>query len=373
MTDTKWKTRRVMGGVAAATAPGVDREHRQRGRRIAGVATRPSQGSPARGPRPRLVAAVTATASSSAGGCWARRSPGPPRTGWRARTSRLPRPRADRDGHRQHQLPRRRGRRGRDATGWPRWSADAKRDRSQAVAALVGQAYVDLPLRKPADGVTPAGEAYTYSANDMSVGDVDGDGEYEYVVKWDPSNSKDVSQVGYTGPVYIDTYRADGTLLHRIDLGVNIRAGAHYTQFLVYDFDGDGRSEMMLKTAPGTKTIRYDSAARWPPSATSRCRERDRASRLLPHRRLPAERGRTTTTTWSRCSRAGTRTRRWWPGAGRPRWRRRSASRRATTTRCPEPTPRRWPTTSSTSTPRPAAPATTCGPSRASSSTARST
>ncbi|MFV2096105.1 rhamnogalacturonan lyase [Micromonospora sp. LOL_013] len=119
------------------------------------------------------------------------------------------------------------------------------------------QAYLDLPLRRPADGVTPAGEAYTYSANDMSVGDVDGDGRYEFVVKWDPSNSKDVSQVGYTGPVYLDTYRLDGTLLHRIDLGVNIRAGAHYTQFLVYDFDGDGRSEMMLKTAPGTRTISY--------------------------------------------------------------------------------------------------------------------
>jgi hypothetical protein len=111
--------------------------------------------------------------------------------------------------------------------------------------------YTELPLQKPADG-----PGYTYTANDMSVGDVDGDGRYEYIVKWDPSNSKDVSQVGWTGPVYVDTYRADGKLLHRIDLGVNIRAGAHYTQFLVYDFDGDGRSEMMMKTAPGTKTIR---------------------------------------------------------------------------------------------------------------------
>ncbi|MFJ4842473.1 rhamnogalacturonan lyase [Streptomyces sp. NPDC088746] len=117
--------------------------------------------------------------------------------------------------------------------------------------------FYDLPLRKPAGGVTPAGEAYTYSANDMSVGDVDGDGRYEYVVKWDPSNSKDVSQAGYTGRTYIDTYRLDGTLLNRIDLGPNIRAGAHYTQFLVYDFDGDGRSEMMFKTAPGTRSIRY--------------------------------------------------------------------------------------------------------------------
>jgi rhamnogalacturonan endolyase len=117
--------------------------------------------------------------------------------------------------------------------------------------------HFDLPLRKPADGVTPAGEAYTYSANDMSVGDVDGDGQYEYIVKWDPSNSKDVSQVGYTGNVFIDTYELDGTLRYRIDLGVNVRAGAHYTQFLVYDFDHDGRAEMMLKTAPGTKIIRY--------------------------------------------------------------------------------------------------------------------
>ena len=117
--------------------------------------------------------------------------------------------------------------------------------------------YHDLPLRKPAGGVTPAGEAYTYRANDMSVGDVDGDGQYEYIVKWDPTNSKDVSQRGYTGPVYIDAYELDGTLRYRIDLGVNIRAGAHYTQFLVYDFDGDGRAELMFKTAPGTKVISY--------------------------------------------------------------------------------------------------------------------
>lgn len=129
-------------------------------------------------------------------------------------------------------------------------------ERSAPVSPWSG-AHRDLPLKRPADGVTPAGEAYTYSANDLSVGDVDGDGQYEYVVKWDPSNSKDVSQVGYTGPVLIDTYELDGTLLHRISLGVNIRAGAHYTQFLVYDFDGDGRSELMFKTAPGTKTTRY--------------------------------------------------------------------------------------------------------------------
>jgi rhamnogalacturonan endolyase len=128
-------------------------------------------------------------------------------------------------------------------------------DRSAPVVSMPGSHY-DLPLQRPAGGVTPAGEAYTYSANDMSVGDVDGDGRYEYVVKWDPSNSKDVSQVGYTGNVYLDTYELDGRLRYRIDLGVNIRAGAHYTQFLVYDFDGDGRAEIMMKTAPGTRVIR---------------------------------------------------------------------------------------------------------------------
>jgi hypothetical protein len=122
--------------------------------------------------------------------------------------------------------------------------------------------FVELPLQKPAGGITPAGQAYTYAANDISIGDVDGDGEYEFFVKWDPSNSKDVSHPGYTGPVFIDCYKLDGTLLYRIDLGVNIRAGAHYTQFLVYDFDGDGKAELIFKTAPGTKVIRYDQEGR---------------------------------------------------------------------------------------------------------------
>ncbi len=133
----------------------------------------------------------------------------------------------------------------------------AEVDLSEAVSPW-SQGYYEIPLTRPADGVTPAGEEYTYGANDMSVGDVDGDGAYEYLVKWYPSNSKDVSQVGYTGNTYIDAYELDGTLLYRIDLGVNIRSGAHYTQFPVYDFDGDGRSELMMKTAPGTSITRYD-------------------------------------------------------------------------------------------------------------------
>ncbi|MDX8055708.1 rhamnogalacturonan lyase [Lentzea sp. BCCO 10_0798] len=143
----------------------------------------------------------------------------------------------------------------------PLWRGTAL-GRSRPATAWAASHH-DLPLHKPADGVTPAGETYTYRANDVSVGDMDGDGQYEYVVKWDPSNSKDVSQVGYTGPVYLDTYRFDGTLLHRIDLGVNIRAGAHYTQFVVYDLDGDGRAEIMTKTAPGTRMIGRDGRERY--------------------------------------------------------------------------------------------------------------
>lgn len=112
--------------------------------------------------------------------------------------------------------------------------------------------WMKLPLDRPAGGSTESGN-YTYSPNDCSVGDVDGDGEYEIFVKWDPSNSKDNSQDGYTGNVIIDCYKLDGTKLWRIDLGRNIRAGAHYTQFQVYDYDGDGKAEMMCKTAPGSK------------------------------------------------------------------------------------------------------------------------
>lgn len=123
---------------------------------------------------------------------------------------------------------------------------------SPSISSLSGY-YKTLKLDRPASGVTPAGEAYNYSPSDCSVGDVDGDGQYEIIVKWDPSNSHDNSQSGYTGNVYLDCYKLDGTKLWRVDLGKNIRAGAHYTQFLVYDFDGDGKAEMICKTAAGSK------------------------------------------------------------------------------------------------------------------------
>ncbi|MCY7849850.1 rhamnogalacturonan lyase [Bacillus haynesii] len=112
--------------------------------------------------------------------------------------------------------------------------------------------YMDVPLNKPEGGITPDGAMYTYSANDASIGDLDGDGEYEIVLKWDPSNSKDNAHNGYTGEVIIDAYKLDGTFMWRIHLGKNIRAGAHYTQLMVYDLDGDGKAEIAMKTADGT-------------------------------------------------------------------------------------------------------------------------
>lgn len=112
---------------------------------------------------------------------------------------------------------------------------------------ISNESYFDIPLDVP-----KGSSSYTYSPNDCSVGDVDGDGQYEIFVKWDPSNSQDNSKSGVTGNVYIDCYTLEGEKLWRIDLGKNIRAGAHYTQFLVADFDLDGKAEMTCKTADGT-------------------------------------------------------------------------------------------------------------------------
>jgi rhamnogalacturonan endolyase len=119
----------------------------------------------------------------------------------------------------------------------------AEGQESETATPLTGN-YLRIPITPPSS---------LYSANDGSVGDVDGDGIYEIFLKWDPSDAKDNSQSGVTSDVYVDALRLDGTRLFRLDLGPNIRAGAHYTQFIVYDFDGDGKAEMAVKTAPGTK------------------------------------------------------------------------------------------------------------------------
>ena len=90
-----------------------------------------------------------------------------------------------------------------------------------------------------------------YSPNDGSVGDLDGDGEYEIVIH-QVGRGRDNSQAGNTTEPILEAYKLDSTLLWRIILGKNIREGAHYTQFMVYDLDGDGRAEVACKTADGT-------------------------------------------------------------------------------------------------------------------------
>ncbi|MDR3001385.1 MAG: rhamnogalacturonan lyase [Fibromonadaceae bacterium] len=109
--------------------------------------------------------------------------------------------------------------------------------------------YLQVNLNRPETGQ----HGGTYTPNDGSVGDLTGNGVYDIVLKWDPSNSQDNANNGTTDNVIIDAYTLSGTHLWRIDLGPNIRAGAHYTQFMVYDFDGCGKAEIIMKTAPGTK------------------------------------------------------------------------------------------------------------------------
>lgn len=112
--------------------------------------------------------------------------------------------------------------------------------------------FLDIALQRPENQTAADGSEVHYVANDASVADLDGDGQMEIVLKWDPSNSKDNSQSGITNNTLVDAYRLDGTHLWRIDLGRNIRSGAHYTHPMVYDLDGDGRAEVVMKTGDGT-------------------------------------------------------------------------------------------------------------------------
>lgn len=111
--------------------------------------------------------------------------------------------------------------------------------------------YLSIPMQKPEGGVTATGE-YTYSANDASVGDLDGDGEYEIVIKWDPSNAMMALEDVITGPTIFDAYKLDGTLMWRINMGMNLTSGPQYHQFVVGDLDGNGKSEFLIKSGDGT-------------------------------------------------------------------------------------------------------------------------
>lgn len=117
--------------------------------------------------------------------------------------------------------------------------------------------YLSIPVKYLAD----------YNISDGSTGDLDGDGQYEIIVKRE-LRPRDNSRGGFTGQTKLEAYRLDGTFMWRIDLGKNIREGAHYTQFIVYDLDGDGRAEIACKTSDGTidgigKVIGDSTAVHW--------------------------------------------------------------------------------------------------------------
>lgn len=117
--------------------------------------------------------------------------------------------------------------------------------------------YLDIPLQN-----TPESDVVqmdrngvyigSYTPGDSEYGDLDGDGEYEIVMLWNPSDAKDAASTGRTGKVFMDAYKLDGTFMWRIDMGWNIRAGQHDTMLNIADFDGDGRAEVMVRTADGT-------------------------------------------------------------------------------------------------------------------------
>ena len=116
----------------------------------------------------------------------------------------------------------------------------------------------EIPLKMPEGG--------NWTPNDSSVGDLDGDGEYEIVLKCE-QRPRDTASAGLTGDTILQAYKFDGTLLWTIHMGPNIREGAHYTQFMVYDLDGDGRAEVVAKTSDGsidgTGKVLGDPAANW--------------------------------------------------------------------------------------------------------------
>lgn len=124
-------------------------------------------------------------------------------------------------------------------------------DRYERKASTSMLPYLSIPINQPEEGEV-AGQKFGYTANDCSIGDLDGDGEFEIVLKWYPTNSKRPPEKGFSGPSMLDAYKLDGTQLWRINLGNNIRSGACTTNFLVFDFDGDGRSEIVCKTGDGT-------------------------------------------------------------------------------------------------------------------------
>ena len=135
-----------------------------------------------------------------------------------------------------------------DGTAEDRYLVLPSAGEAEEEVPVLPDAFLRIPLQPPVSGTR------VYTANDAVCADLDGDGGYELILKWDPDDAFDSGATARrTGNVFLDAYRLSGEQLWRIDLGPNVSAGAHFTQMAAYDFDLDGRAELVCKTAPGSR------------------------------------------------------------------------------------------------------------------------
>ncbi len=130
--------------------------------------------------------------------------------------------------------------------------------------AATDQDYISIPMQKPDPQDDGHGTLATYTLNDAGVADVDGDGEYEIIVKWYPSNAFDSGKaVTYSSPTIFDIYEMDGTPIWRLNMGLEMPSGAHFNQFMLYDLDEDGKAELLMKTSDGTVSYKPNAEGRF--------------------------------------------------------------------------------------------------------------
>ncbi len=133
---------------------------------------------------------------------------------------------------------------------------DGKLYESEETVALK-ENYITIPTQKPEGLTDKDGNECTYTMNDANTADVDGDGQYEIVIKWIPDDAFDSGNAGGpSGPTLFDVYEMDGTPLWRLNLGLELPSGAHFNQFVVYDMDEDGKAELFIKTSDGSVTYK---------------------------------------------------------------------------------------------------------------------